>query len=154
MSRDGQKLTTNVVSRGFSFARNIDGIESRNSGGFTIVFGSHEKIQRLTLSWRSLLPYESCSVLTPKEIIGLIRQGQTIIPRQRYDVTGIDQAAKLTVTDVSLRYFDNIGHKPLDLSYPFAAIKVSADLHGTNTAEFYLECPVLADNVSKDELQK
>jgi len=148
LSRDGHRLTTNVVERGISFARQIDGIESKNSACFELIVEGDARIRRLLLNWRHLIPQEPHLVATPNEIMDSIRVGQATLPLQSGDVAGVDNARKLIITDVMLRYFDNKGSKPLDFSYPFAAVKVLANLDGTNTATFYLLCPILSTNQS------
>jgi len=56
LSHEGQKMTTNVISRGISYSRQIDGVESRNSACFIIDFESHSRITHFWLNWRNLLP--------------------------------------------------------------------------------------------------
>jgi hypothetical protein len=149
LSRDGQKLTTNVVSRGVSFGRKIDGIESRNSGCFSIDFETHARITKFSLSWRNLQPYRACPVATPDEIMNFIKTGQTILPVQSYDWTGADHAEKLTIVEATPIYFDREGDKSLDFVYPYVGLIVEANLENSKRATFYLECPILSTNLAK-----
>jgi hypothetical protein len=148
LSRDGQMLTTNVFERGVSFGRLIDGIKSRNAGSFMIQFGSHAKIHRFWLQWRNLLPYESCAVAKPDEIMNFIKTGKATLPVQSYDWTGADKATKLTVLEATPYYFDDDIFRPLDFMYPYVDLKVEAELVSSNKTTFYLECPILSTNVA------
>ena len=146
ISPDGHRLSTNVVSRGISCARQIDGVESRNAACFLLVVESNAKIKRLLLNWRRLLPYEPHLVATANELAESIKSGHATLPPQSGNMAGLDTAAKLTVTDITLRYFDIKGSQALDFSYPFAALTLQASLPGTNTLTFYLQCPILSTN--------
>lgn len=146
LSPDGHRLSTNVISRGISFSRKIDGIESQNVACFMLVVESNGRIKRLLLNWRHLLPYEPRILATANEIIDSIKAGRAILPPQSGDLSGIDEAVRLTITDIMLRYYDTKGSKPLDFSYPFAAVKVLASIERTNTVSFCLECPILSTN--------
>jgi hypothetical protein len=147
LSRDGQMLTTNVVSRGISFARRIDGIESRGSC-FMVDFGRYAKVEHFFFSWRNLLPSEAHLTLTPKQIIDEIKDGHVLsFPWE--DLTGLDNIKKLAVVKMTPYYFDKLGTESLDYMYPYADLEVVADLEGTNTATFYFQCPILSTNAIK-----
>jgi hypothetical protein len=149
LSNDGARLSTNVISRGVTFTRMTDGFASQNSATFMANFENHAKVQRLVLSWRNLIPFESHPTLTKDELLQSIKSGECKLPLQTADVSQLDKATKLTVKEINIRYFDIQGYKPLDFSYPFAAVKVLANLEGTNTVTFYLECPILSTNSFK-----
>lgn len=146
LSRDGERLTTNVVARGITLTRRIDGIEPRNVASFRMIVEGNTRLTQLLLNWRHLLPHEPHLVSTPIEVMDSIKRGYTMLPPQPADLSGIDMAEKLTITDVMLRYFDGNSKKALDFSYPFAALRVVASLEGGNTRTFYLQCPILSTN--------
>lgn len=144
LSPDGRRLTTNIVSRGITFARQVDGVNVRGLG-FRIHFGRHAKIKNFSVSWRNLLPYEAHRVATPKEMVDQIRAGHAVqLPWE--DLTGLDQAKKLDVVKITPRYFDKIGSEPLDFMYPYADLELVADMGTTNKTTFYLRCPILRTN--------
>lgn len=154
LSHDGQKLTTNVISRGISFGRRIDGVESRNGRCFKMDFGNHAKIRNFSLSWRNLSPFESHPLATPDEIKDSIKGGHAVLPIQSYDWTDAENAKTLTVLEATPLYFDREGMKPLDFMYPYAALKVKADFGNSRTAIFYLECPILSTNTTSHEARQ
>jgi hypothetical protein len=144
LSRDGQKLTTNVVSRGISYDRQIDGVRSGGIG-FYIDFESHAKITRFWLEWRNLLPYAAHPTLTTNQIIDEIKAGHAIGTFSE-DLSGLDQVKKLTVVKMTPYYFDDELYKPFDFTYPYAELELVADFGNTNTTTLYLQCPILSTN--------
>lgn len=145
LSPDGQRLTTNVYSRGVSYSRQIDGVESRNSACFIIEFGSHAQIMHFRLSWRNLSPYEAHPTLTSDQMIEAIKDGRTKAWFFWEDLSGLNQAKKLTVVKMTPYYSDAPGEKPVDFIRPYAKLDLIAD-YGTNTSPVYLECPILSTN--------
>lgn len=146
LSPDGQRRTTNVYSRGVSYSRQIDGVESRNSACFIIEFGSHAQIMHFWLNWRNLLPYEAHSTLAPDQMIEAIKDGRAKAWFFWEDLSGLNQAKKLTVVKMTPYYSDAPGMKPLDFMHPYAKLDLVADF-GTNTSPVYLQCPILSTNV-------
>lgn len=153
LSRDGRRLTTNIVARGISLTRLIDGIEPRNVVSFRMIVEGNMRLTQLILNWRHLSPHEPHLVSTPNEIVHSVRSGYAKLPPQPADLSGMDSAVKLRITDVMLRYFDGKGSKSLEFSYPFAALKVLGSFEGTNTTTFFLECPILSTNVFRGRVR-
>ena len=60
----------------------------------------------------------------------MIKGGQTHLPPQFDDVSGVADAKTLTVTKIKPRYFSGIGKEPLDGLKPYADLEVRADLGG------------------------
>ncbi len=145
LSRNGEKLSTNVVSRGVSYSRLVDGIPSRNSAIFTIDFGGNAQVTHFRLSWRNLLPYEAHPTLEPKQIIDLIKSGQTKISIFEEN-PNLNEVKKISVTSVSPIYFESSGMKPLAFVYPYANLELIADMGGTNSVKFHLQCPIISTN--------
>jgi hypothetical protein len=138
---------TETVVRGIAFQRRIDGVLESGSWCFMIHFRSHGEIEDFSLYWRNILPQESHPTVSPAQIIGMIKDGQTQLPPQFDDVSGITAAKNLVVTKITPRYFNGTGKEPLDFLKPYADLEVSADF-GTNTSTFYLKCPILSANVA------
>jgi hypothetical protein len=65
---------------------------------------------------------------------------------QDFDWAGSLKAARLTITDVRLYYFDRPGMEQLDFTYPYAELQIAAESGQTNTNTFYLLCPILSTN--------
>jgi hypothetical protein len=143
LGSDGKKLTAEVFQRGISFTRRIDGVLDAGKV-FWIDFRSHGRIKRFDLVWRNLSPHEIYRLACPSEVIGFLRAGRAVAPMQDYDWAGSLQATNIAITGVWLYYFDEPGMKPLDYTYPYAELEMAADMGSTNTAKFYLLCPVLS----------
>lgn len=140
---NGHELVKFVYTRGASYVRQINGIPfcgNSGRGGFSIEFGNHAKVSNFELSWRKLQPYKQYKTLSQQEIIDCIKKGQSVIN----DIEGVSKKAKkLTITGIFPRYQGEVSDKPQEFAFPYASIQVVADLGGTNTANFVLECPIL-----------
>lgn len=141
LDASGHRLTTNLVSRGVSVGRQIDGVKEANFS-FLIHFGDHGKIKDFILTWRNLLPFEAHPTATPDRIIGFIKAGKATIPVQDYDPSVSFKAKKLRIVKIIPQYFDKPGLEPLDFVYPYAVLEMAADTDG-KTATFYLHCPLM-----------
>jgi hypothetical protein len=146
LSHDGQKLTTNVVSRGITYSRQINGIESKNSACFTIDFGGNSQMTHFWLNWRNLLPYEAHPTLAQNQIIDSIKSGQAITFDWESSPNILDGVKKISVVKINPLYFEDGGMNPLDFMYPYAKLELVADLEGTNSVTFHLQCPILSTN--------
>jgi len=128
-----------VVVRGISFERRIDGIPLSEAWCFLIHFGSHGRIEDFKLRWRNFLPSESHRTLTPTEIIGMIKSGRSVFPPQvgasEFDVS---RSKALTVVKITPRYFNGSGKEWIDFIYPYADLEMAA-----GTVTFHLHCPIL-----------
>ena len=136
-----------VVTRGISFERRIDGIPLSEAWCFLVNFGSHGTIEDFKLRWRNLLPYQSHRLLTPAQVLGLIKSGQSVFPPQaaasRQEVVG---AKAMTVVKLTLRYFNGSGKEWLDYLYPYADLEMTADFGDRNTGTFCLRCQILSES--------
>jgi hypothetical protein len=145
LAPDGKRTTRQVFQRGISLVRRIDGILDAGKS-FWIHFGSHARIKDFDLVWRNLSPHELRPLASPAEVIALIREGRAVAPMQDFDWAGSLKAARLTITDVRLYYFDRPGMEQLDFTYPYAELQIAAESGQTNTNTFYLLCPILSTN--------
>ena len=97
------------------------------------------------LSCRYLSPYEAHPTLTSDQMIEAIKDGRTKAWFFWEDLSGLNQAKKLTVVKMTPYYSDAPGEKPVDFIRPYAKLDLIAD-YGTNTSPVYLECPILSTN--------
>lgn len=146
IDRQGNMLgEPQVIVRGISFERRINGIPLSEAWCFLIHFGSNGRIEDFKLRWRNLLPYKSNPTFTPSEIVELIKTGQSIFPPQAgggdFDIS---KATKLTVEKITPRYFNGAGKEWLDFIYPYADLDMSAEI-GAEKAIFYLTCPLVKE---------
>jgi hypothetical protein len=135
--------TPQVVMRGISFERRIDGVPLSSSWCFLIHFRSHGTIEDFTLHWRNFLPSESHRTLTPAEIIEMIKSGQSVFPSQAgASKQEVSEAKMLTVVKVTPRYFNGSGKEWIDFLYPYADLEIAANVDA-DTVTFHLNCPIL-----------
>lgn len=133
-----------VILRGVSFVRRIDGVSftGRGSdGGFTISFANEGKIADMELVWRNLQRHESRKVASPAEIMEHIKQGQsTMVPMTAVDLSN---AKKLTINKVTPYYLGEGGDTPQDFVYPFAALECTLESGDGAKAGIVLKCPII-----------
>jgi hypothetical protein len=137
-----------VYKRGTMYARQIDGIRFAGEGwrGLAIDFSNDAKISSLELNWRNLQPLERRRTATKGELLSWIRDGRGVIPlTQNANLDELAQAKKLTVTGITPYYLSTTAGTPQGLMYPFAELDMVADLAGTNTLAFQIDCPILTD---------
>jgi hypothetical protein len=146
LSREGRKLTEELFERGISFARQIDGVETRGFR-FLIHFRNQGKIKDFSLSWRNLSPYEAYRVATPNQIIKMLKTGKAIIPSQANSPASLTGIEKLKIVNITTFYFDNTGSEALEFSFPYAELEMLVESGGTNKNTFYLQCPVLGESI-------
>lgn len=154
LSKYGQRLTTNLVSRGISFNRKVDVSRFGGMPCFMAIFESHERLQSLTVSWPKIQPKQAFFTLTSDEIINGIKGGETVFPKQFCEMSDMENAKRLTVEDVIILYMNQKPNSPLDFSYPYSMVKMKADLDGTNSAEFLLQSSILSTNLFKGQILK
>ena len=122
------KIVTNIVSRGVSFSRQIDGIPVWGPAGVYAEFGNDGKVAELTATWRSIKPRATSAVPTAKDFVALIRTGKTLIRDEQAGFT----YRKFVVEDVQLYYWENGGSEHQSSIVPFAVLNVATDLPGEN----------------------
>jgi hypothetical protein len=132
-----------VNRRGVAFARRIDGVLLSQSWSFLIHFGNHGAVEDFSLNWRNLLPYESRHVLTTNQIVEAIKSGKAVLAEQFGDLTDLNQTKKLTVLKITPRYYNGRKGEALEFLHPYADLELVADLGNTNTALFFLTCPII-----------
>ena len=145
--KGGHETNEQIEMRGVILCRQIDGIRfcgPGGRGGISIDFGNNAKVSRLELSWRNLQPYKRYKTTSQKEIVTMIKKGKAVLPfPQDADLTDLPQAKKLTITKITPYLWGEIGPASQDFVYPFTEFQMTADLGGTNTLNFVLDCPVI-----------
>ena len=151
--KGGRVVQQQVLLRGVMLCREIDGIRFCGSGGgrggIFIAFGNHAKLSDLQLNWRNLQAFQRCQTLTEDKIMKLIKAGKAVVPDpESTDLTELPNAKKLTIASLTPYYWGEIGGVQQDFVYPFAELQITADLTGTNTLTFVLDCPILSYSAS------
>jgi hypothetical protein len=146
IDRKGTPLgSLQVVMRGISFERRIDGIPLSESWCFLIHFRSHGTIEDFKLRWRNLIPYQSHGTLTPAQIIEVIKSGQSVFPPQAgANGQDVSHAKTLSVVKMTPRYFNGSGKEWMDFIHPYADLEMAAKNDGGDTLTFHLSCSILS----------
>jgi hypothetical protein len=150
MDRKGNPLgSPQVVTRGISFERRVDGIPLSDTWCFLIHFGNRGTIEDFKLRWRNLLPHESRRLVTASQIVEMIKTGQSVFPPQvGASPQQISQAKSVTVAKMTPRYFNGSGKEWIDYLYPYADLEMTADFGDGNVGTFYLGCRILAERTA------
>jgi hypothetical protein len=139
--RTKNERKSEVILRGVSFVRRIDGVSltgSGSDGGFTISFGNEGKIVNLELLWRNLKRERLCKAASPAEIMKRLEQGHgRMVPIMGTDLRG---AKRLVIEKVTPFYLGEAGETAQDFVYPFAALECTLD-GGSN--RIVLKCPII-----------
>ena len=133
-----------VILRGLSFVRRIDGVDftGRGSdGGFTISFGNEGKIVNLDLLWRNLQRERTCKVISPAELIARIKRGEaTMVPMTAVDLAGV---RKLVIHKATPYYLGEGGDTAQELVFPFAGLECTLEFDDKRSATVGLKCPII-----------
>lgn len=136
-----------VISRGISFVRRIDGVDFTGRGsdaGFFVSFASEGKIADLELVWRKLQKEKFRAVASPTRIMERLKLGQaTMVPLTAVDLSG---ATKLTIDKAFPCYLGTDGEEVQEFVYPFAALECTLEFQGGREARVALKCPILASD--------
>lgn len=144
VGRDGTDVDPEVMARGVSLVRQVDGIAfygRGNLGGFWIDFGNNRRVAAFDLLWRNLLPADLRDTASAAEIVERIKAGQSVLPAPK----DLSVAKRLTILEITAYYFGTPWEKPQDFLYPVAALKVTVGTGKEDTVE--LLCPILSDGV-------
>jgi len=141
--RTGEQVRE-VIVRGVSFVRRIDGIgmTGRGSdGGFGIRFASEAKVAGMELLWRNLQRHESRKSLAPAQVMERIQQGQAkMVPMAAIDPS---KAKELTIKKVVPYYLGESGDSPQAFVFPFAALECEVETDNGGSVGVVLKCPIL-----------
>jgi hypothetical protein len=135
-----------VTMRGVMYARQIDGIRflgAGGRGGFAIDFGHGTNIASLELDWRRLEPYRRYRTLSRDEITKEIMAGKAVISTENGELP--ENPNRLTIAQITPYYMSETGGKPEDFVFPIANVEIRAEMAGSNTATFYLGCPIISE---------
>lgn len=123
------QVVSNIISRGVSFYRQIDGIPVWGVAGVFAHFGNEGKIADLTVTWRAIKQQEVRPVPTKTDFIARIKSGRALI---RSEQAGLN-FGKLTIKKVQLYYWENDSSEHQSTIYPFAVLETKSDLQGENS---------------------
>lgn len=144
VGKDGTDVNPEVMARGVSLVRQVDGIAfygRGNLGGFWIDFGNKRRVAGFDLLWRNLLPADLRDTASAEEIVESIRAGKSVLPIPK----DLSLAKSLTILGITAYYLGTPWEKPQDFLYPVAALKVAV---GTGEEDsFELLCPILSTKV-------
>lgn len=123
------QIVTNVVDRTIFLNRQIDGIPFWTTAGVSMKFGNEGKLGYLEATWRAVKPDKDCHVPDATEFISRIKSGRVLINNEQASAA----YKKLTITKVSIYYWENSGSEPQTYIYPFAVLEAKTDLQGENS---------------------
>ena len=132
-----------ITLRGLSIPRRIDRIDIGGIGaygGVNISFGNEGKIFYMSLVWRNLKPYQLHRVISPEEIISLLKSNRIALP----PVVGGDltRVKEITITNLTPIYDGKTGDEFEDVVSPFVRADAVANLGHTNV-QFQFICPAV-----------
>jgi hypothetical protein len=142
VAKDGTDVNPEVIARGVSLVRQVDGIAfygRGNLGGFWIDFGNKRRVAAFDLLWRGLLPADLHDTASAAEIVERIQAGESVLQVPK----NLSAAKRLTILEVTPYYLGTPWEKPQDFLYPVAALKVAVGTSEDDTVE--LLCPFLAE---------
>jgi hypothetical protein len=126
--RTGQ-VVTNIDERQIFLKRQIEGIPvTGTTDGVTAHFGNEGKVGYLSVVWRAIKLERECPVPDATDFINRIKSGRVLIP-----VWAQGGYKSLTITRVSLSYWENSGSEPQAYIYPFAVLEAKTDQQGENS---------------------
>jgi hypothetical protein len=123
------KVVSNVISRGVSFYRQIDGIPVWGVAGIFAHFGNESKLSDLSVTWRMVKLREECPVPTSADFTARIRSGRALIRKEQAELA----FKRLTISKVILYYWESDASKQQSAIYPFAVLEAKTDLQGENS---------------------
>ena len=125
-------IVTNIDERQIFLKRQIEGIPvTGTTGGVTAHFGNEGKLGYLDVTWRAVKPDKDCLVPDAAGFVSLIKSGRTLIPNVEPMKTE-KTFKRLTITNVSLFYWENSGSEQQANIYPFAVLEAKTDEPGEN----------------------
>lgn len=136
------KNAEEVILRGVSFIRRVDGIEFDGigyRGGVSISFGNDGRIAKLEVIWRHLERSRLNRTLTATEIADAVRSGKA---RWQPPVPDQHGVRRITITDVMMLYRGKNGDEEQKFIEPYARLATMVDYGHTNVIA-NLECPIL-----------
>jgi hypothetical protein len=129
-------VSTNIVRRGVSLRRQIDGIPVWGPAGFSVKFGNNSRVASLEAVWRNVRATKEQRVPSAPEFIRAMKAGKTFIRSQEPP-----SFRKLTVTNVHLYYWESEGSVDQKWVYPFATLEASGD-NGSGSTSVLILAPI------------
>jgi hypothetical protein len=162
--QNGNETPSRICGRGVFLSRQLDGVPffsdtDNGSGeeGFSIEFGSHEKIRSFNLRWSELKRYKNQPTANVQQIIRYIREHKIIVLPDHLNENYFDQLRslakikKLTITKITSYYgTGTLGEAPTNdapsaFVKPFAEMEAVADF-GTSNAPVRFITPIITSD--------
>lgn len=141
-----QEQVKEVIRRGVSFVRQVDGISLTGlgtDGGLNIAFTVEGKIASLELIWRNLERHQSRKVCSHSEMVERIKKGQAKVhPFHTGSLSGVK---KLTINKATPYYLGQDGETLQEFMYPFASLEGEIEFEDSRKVGIALKCPMLVD---------
>ena len=118
-------LVTNVLQRGVTLTRKIDGIPVWANGGLDVKYGEHGRIYSLGLVWRTVKPLKEIPVPVSSALMDQIKAGQALVrPTDKWPVK------RLVIKKARLYYWEREGSVRQSRIDPFMVLTAETDLPG------------------------
>ena len=138
---DSGEKVKEVIRRGVSFVRRLDGINFTGmgaDGGVGVAFGPRGRLASLEVVWRNLQRHKSYEVMQAADMVKAVKNGEA--KRVPMDGGNPQTAGRLTVVKVTPFYLGDEGSSRQEFAYPFAALECTVD-GGSN--RIVLKCPII-----------
>lgn len=119
-------FVTNVVGRGVTLYRQIDGIPVWGTAGVFALFGNEGRLANLAVTWRRIEPRGVCRVPTAGEFTARVRSGGALIRKAEAGAS----FKRLTIEKVDLYYWESDGSEHQTGIYPFTVLETVTDRAG------------------------
>ena len=146
----GESGVEQVITRGVSFIRQVNGIRFNGIGpygGVEVVFANDERMARLHVVWPKLEPVKSFPVATPAEMTGYIKRGESLLLNAEelgQILTTTNALKRIIVHEISPAYFGVTDEgAPGQRINPFAELHANFEFATTNFTAV-LTCPLVA----------
>lgn len=134
----GDRTITNIPYRTVLFRRMVDGIPVVHQN-CRFDFGEHGRITKVSVIWPNLKRAKSYRTVTPKDVIGFLRDGKAVRGPVPTDIGNIDWSTVKSVTIKKAVPSYQTGNNQL---YPFLHLDVLIDT-GNAKVDIAMACPII-----------
>ena len=139
-----QEQVKEVIRRGVSFVRQVDGISLTGlgtDGGLNIAFTVGGKVASLQLIWRNFQRHELHKACSPAQMVERIKQGQAKV--HPFHSGRLSGARVLTINKATPVYLGADGETSKELMFPFASLEGEMEFDDGRKVPIALKCPML-----------
>lgn len=122
------KLFTNVVNKGLTLVRRINGVPVWGHGGLSVSFGEKAQVEAMELVWRSLKAKMEVPVPKAPEIVERIKSGRALV--RMSDQMPVE---RLVIKKAELFYWESEGSVRQTHVYPFLVLRTETGLSGKHS---------------------